>query len=119
MPNSHAVDGQGHAGGHCGHSHLGVAPLLFLQVLYGRLFFTSSILMAGFWLAVVPLLIVAYYCAYVVAFRGQRTRVGGTAVVGDGDPVPGDRVHLRQQHEPDAPTERSSSSTAPTAAACS
>ena len=50
----------------------GVAPLLFLQVLYGRLFFTSSILMAGFWLAVVPLLIVAYYAAYVVAFRGQR-----------------------------------------------
>lgn len=50
---------------------LGVAPLLFVQVLYGRLFFTSSILMAWFWLAVVPLVIVAYYGAYLLAFRGK------------------------------------------------
>ncbi len=48
----------------------GVAALLFLQVLYGRLFFVSSVLMASLWLAVVPLLIVAYYSAYAVAFRG-------------------------------------------------
>jgi hypothetical protein len=50
---------------------LGVAPLLFVQVLYGRLFFTSSILMAWFWLAVVPLVILAYYGAYLLAFRGE------------------------------------------------
>lgn len=43
---------------------LGVAALLFLQVLYGRAFFPSSILMARAWLAVVPLLIFAYYAAY-------------------------------------------------------
>jgi hypothetical protein len=49
---------------------LGVAPLLFVQVLYGRVFFTSSILMGWFWLALVPLLILAYYGAYRVAFRG-------------------------------------------------
>jgi hypothetical protein len=58
---------------------LGVAPLLFVQVLYGRLFFTSSILMAWFWLAVVPLVILAYYGAYLLAFRreapGGRPRV--------------------------------------------
>jgi hypothetical protein len=48
----------------------GVAALLFLQVLYGRLFFVSSVLMAFLWLAVVPLLILAYYSAYVIAFRG-------------------------------------------------
>jgi hypothetical protein len=51
---------------------LGVAPLLFVQVLYGRLFFTSSILMAWLWLAVVPLVILAYYGAYLLAFRGER-----------------------------------------------
>jgi hypothetical protein len=56
---------------------LGVAPLLFVQVLYGRLFFTSSILMAWFWLAVVPLVIVAYYGAYLLAFRGES--LGGRA----------------------------------------
>ena len=49
---------------------LGVAPLLFVQVLYGRLFFTSSILMAGYWLAIVPLVILAYAAAYALAFRG-------------------------------------------------
>jgi hypothetical protein len=56
---------------------LGVAPLLFVQVLYGRLFFTSSILMAWYWLAVVPLLIVAYYGSYLLALRGDA--LGGRA----------------------------------------
>jgi hypothetical protein len=50
---------------------LGVAPLLFVQVLYGRLFFTSSILMAWLWLAVIPLVVLAYYGAYFLAFRGK------------------------------------------------
>ena len=58
---------------------LGVAPLLFVQVLYGRLFFTSSILMAWFWLAIVPLVILAYYGAYLLAFRGEA--LGGRARV--------------------------------------
>lgn len=30
--------------------NLGVAPLLFLQVLYGQYFYTSSVLMASLWL---------------------------------------------------------------------
>jgi hypothetical protein len=61
---------------------LGVAPLLFLQVLYGRLFFTSSILMAWFWLAVVPLVILAYYGAYLLAFRGETLGPRGRGVAG-------------------------------------
>jgi hypothetical protein len=63
---------------------LGVAPLLFVQVLYGRLFFTSSILMAWLWLAIVPLVIVAYALAYLLAFRGEglgpRARGAAAAV---------------------------------------
>ena len=59
---------------------LGVAPLLFLQVLYGRLFFTSSILMAWLWLAIVPLVILAYYGAYLLAFRGEALGGRGRAV---------------------------------------
>jgi len=51
---------------------LGVAPLLFVQVLYGRLFFASSVLMAWFWLSVVPLLILAYLTAYLLSFKGER-----------------------------------------------
>ena len=38
--------------------NLGVAPLLFLQVLYGHLFYTSSIVMAAWWFAIIPLLLV-------------------------------------------------------------
>jgi hypothetical protein len=59
---------------------LGVAPLLFLQVLYGRLFFTSSILMAWLWLAIVPLLILAYYGAYLLAFRAEALGPRGRVV---------------------------------------
>lgn len=59
---------------------LGVAALLFLQVLYGRLFFTSAVLMAWLWLAVVPLVIVAYYGAYAIAFR-EGARLSGLTIV--------------------------------------
>jgi hypothetical protein len=51
---------------------LGVAPLLFLQVLYGQLFYTSSILMAWPWLAVIGLLILAYYGFYLYQYRWER-----------------------------------------------
>ncbi len=45
--------------------NFGVAPLLFAQVLYGHLLYTSSILMALWWILVIPLLIAAYYGAYI------------------------------------------------------
>jgi len=51
---------------------LGVVPLLFIQVLYGQLFYTSSILMAWPWFMVVPLVIVAYYGIYLYALQGER-----------------------------------------------
>ena len=47
----------------------GVASLLFLQVLYGQFFYTSSILMGSYWLAIIPLLILSYYALYWVDFR--------------------------------------------------
>jgi hypothetical protein len=50
----------------------GVAPLLFVQTLYGRLIFSSAILMAWFWLGVVPLLILAYYGTYLIAFKQDQ-----------------------------------------------
>ncbi len=50
----------------------GVAPLLFLQVLYGHLFYTSSIVMASWWLLMIPILILGYYAAYLVVFRYDR-----------------------------------------------
>ncbi|RPJ57402.1 MAG: hypothetical protein EHM24_29520, partial [Acidobacteria bacterium] len=43
----------------------GVAALLFLQALYGRLFFTAAVLLAAPWLSVVPVLILLYYGTYL------------------------------------------------------
>ena len=49
--------------------NLGVAPLLFLQVLYGNFAYTSSIIMGLFWISIIPVLIIAYYGAYLYDFR--------------------------------------------------
>ena len=48
---------------------LGVAPLLFVQALYGQLLYSSSILMARAWFLVIPLLIAGYYGVYLISFR--------------------------------------------------
>ena len=47
----------------------GVAALLFLQVLYGQIFYTASVLLAWPWLSIVGLLIAAYYGYYIRAYR--------------------------------------------------
>jgi len=57
----------------------GVATLLFAQILYGRLLYTSSILMGWYWFAVIPILILAYYGAYLSAFRKSPLEWKGTA----------------------------------------
>jgi hypothetical protein len=53
---------------------LGVAPLLFLQVLYGRFFYTSSILLAVPWFSVIALLCIAYYGHYFMALSDTVRR---------------------------------------------
>ncbi len=45
--------------------NMGVAPLLFLQVIYGHLFYASSVLLAVYWILIIPLIILAYYGAYI------------------------------------------------------
>ena len=49
----------------------GVAPLLFVQVLYGHLIYTSSVLTAVFWLSVIVLLLALYYGAYLNSYRAK------------------------------------------------
>ncbi|MCG3120327.1 MAG: hypothetical protein ALAOOOJD_02986 [bacterium] len=48
---------------------LGVAPLLFLQVLYGQFFYSSSVLIGWPWFLVLIFLALAYYGFYLVAFK--------------------------------------------------
>jgi hypothetical protein len=49
--------------------NFGIAALLFLQVLYGQFFYTSSIVMGVFWLSVILLVMIAYYALYIFDFR--------------------------------------------------
>lgn len=59
--------------------NFGVAPLLFVQVLYGNFLYTSSVLMAVFWLSVIGLLILGYYAAYLYKYKYES--LGGARVV--------------------------------------
>ena len=49
--------------------NLGVAPLLFVQVLYGQFIYSSTVLMAVWWFSIFGLLILAYYAAYIYDFK--------------------------------------------------
>lgn len=51
---------------------LGVAALLFVQVLFGNFLYTSSILIGVLWLAVIPLVMVAYYGFYYFSFAAEK-----------------------------------------------
>ena len=62
--------------------NFGVAPLLFLQVLYGHFFYTSSILSAGWWLAVIALLIGGYYLLYLYQHAMKQDGGSGWLVLG-------------------------------------
>jgi hypothetical protein len=57
---------------------LGVAPLLFLQVMYGQFLYASSILIGVPWLAIIGFVILAYYGVYFFSMKGEH---GATAVV--------------------------------------
>lgn len=61
--------------------NFGVAPLLFLQVLYGHFIYVSSVLMAVWWLAIIAMLILAYYAAYLYDFRFEDLGVPRIFVV--------------------------------------
>lgn len=53
----------------------GIVPLLFLQLVYGPLYYTASIVMATPWIAVLGLLMLGYLALY--AFKLDWKRVGG------------------------------------------
>ncbi len=55
----------------------GIAPLLFIQVLYQQYFYTATILLAPVWLSMLVLLTVGYYATYLYKFRGAPARGAG------------------------------------------
>lgn len=50
---------------------LGVAPLLFIQLVYGKFFYPASVLTGWTWFAVVPILLVGYGMLYVQSMGRQ------------------------------------------------
>jgi hypothetical protein len=51
---------------------LGVAALLFVQVLLGNFLYASSILIGALWLMVIPLVMVAYYGYYYFSYSAEK-----------------------------------------------
>lgn len=43
----------------------GVAPLLFVQILYQREFYTANLLLSHRWMSILPILILAFYLLYL------------------------------------------------------
>jgi hypothetical protein len=60
---------------------LGVAALLFVQVLFGNFLYTSSILIGVLWLAVIPLVMVAYYGFYYFSYATEKGKGSGGCVL--------------------------------------
>jgi hypothetical protein len=52
--------------------NLGIVPLLFVQLAYFKLFYPATILMAWHWLAIIAMLIPAYYGVYYYAAGVRR-----------------------------------------------
>lgn len=52
--------------------NLGVPPLLFTQVLYGRAIYTSSVLIGLYWVSVIALLMGCYWLLYRISTRASE-----------------------------------------------
>jgi hypothetical protein len=66
---------------------LGIAPLLFVQVVYGRFFYSATIISGWNWLLIIPVVLVVYYLLYLVAMKkslspSSRLAFLGLAAVG-------------------------------------
>lgn len=49
----------------------GIAPLLFLQILYQENFYTANLLLLHRWMAILPVLIVAFYLLYILKSKAM------------------------------------------------
>ena len=54
--------------------NLGVPPLLFAQVLYGRALYTSTVLIGAYWISIIAILTLTYWLLYVFTARLESGR---------------------------------------------
>lgn len=66
----------------------GIAPLLFVQILYQKQFYTANLLLLHRWMAILPVLIIGFYLLYllksktIAAWRPwQRALIGAAAML--------------------------------------
>lgn len=63
----------------------GIAPLLFVQLLYKREFYTANLLLFNRWMAILPVLVVGFYALYLLKsawlYRRPRWAAAAVAVV--------------------------------------
>lgn len=59
---------------------IGIAPLLFVQAIYGQYFYTSTILIAWPWFLLLVILCIAYYGFYFTTYNGE-CRPGPAGIV--------------------------------------
>ncbi len=63
----------------------GVAPLLFIQILYKENFYSANLLLFHPWMAIVPVLIAGFYLAYLLKSKAlSRAGPWGRVAVGAG-----------------------------------
>lgn len=60
----------------------GIVPLLFLQLLYGPYYYTSSIQMAWPWASIILILLVAYYSLYLFKLKKDKTKATPLFLIG-------------------------------------
>lgn len=60
--------------------NMAIPALLFIQVVFGHLFYTSSILIGSYWILIIPLLIVAYYSSYIHYKKFQSSQIAKFAL---------------------------------------
>lgn len=59
----------------------GIAPLLFVQILYQEAFYTANLLLFHRWMAILPVLIVAFYLLYVLKAKSVAPRLSAAVAV--------------------------------------
>ena len=52
----------------------GIAPLLFLQILYKQGYYTANLLLFNRWMSILPILIIGFYSLYLVKSEWLRRR---------------------------------------------
>ena len=62
---------------------VGVAPLLFVQIIYKQQFYTANLLLGWRWMIVIPVLTAAFYLLYVVKSKTvEKWSIAGRTMLG-------------------------------------